>query len=258
MLQLNNPAGRLLNIIQTGRRQPGEKQAAEVWANILRVPVDSKSELLRRIGLVLSLPSEISEKISNIEEIDSPVYLKWVPKVEQAFSILNFQIQWKQFIAHFDPSVEYGLEICSEVLSRSLPEKTADEEKIEQIISQIEGLITFIEGDNIDLITKKFILNSLQSILKSLHEINIAGLHQVEKEFNSIIGAIVINNNYNLDSGKSESVSKFWKIITGISLILSISANAIMIGEKAMSLLPENPQNIEGEVNQNKTNMIDI
>ncbi len=254
MSQLNNPAGRLLKIIKTGRSKPGDSPAVKVWPEILSVPPENKSVLLRRIGLILALPSEIAEKIHSIEEIDSIVYLKWLPKVEQAFSTLNFQIQWKQFMSHFDPSVEYGLEICSEVLSRKRPENTATKKSIENITKDIEELINFVGNESLDSGTKIFIISSLQSLLKSIGEIPISGTLSLEKEFNAIIGSVVIHNNYSLDSKKSESAKKFWKIITGISLILSISANATLIGEKLVHLLPENSSVIEKTIESTDSN----
>ena len=89
MTQTNNPAGRLLNIINAGKRLPGDKQSAENWAQLLTVPIEDKSLLLRRVGYVMALPSQIRDQFEELHNLDKKIYLKWLPSVEASFSILR-------------------------------------------------------------------------------------------------------------------------------------------------------------------------
>ena len=250
MSQINNPADRLLAIVKIGKSQTQTDHVIKVWSNVLSVPFEESSKLLRRISIVYSLPEQIFTKVKTIDDINSDLYLKWFSKVNHAFNSLQFNnFQWGQLMSTFDPSVEYGLEICADVLSRKIPDKTVDDGDLDNATTKIDELLQFIENDNdIDSITKNFIINALHGIYNAIEEISISGLSTLEKEFNSIVGSVVTNRDkYNVDSKKSESANKFWQIITVLSVILSIPASLIAIDDKINNELPENANSIQIE-----------
>lgn len=124
MESLNNPASRLLSIIKDGQQKSNTIISIDIWSEILSVPKENRALLLRRIGYVMALPLQIREKIYNIDNIDPKTYLKWLPRVENSFNMLNFQVPWKTFINNFDGTVMYGMEVCADLLSRRNPDKT--------------------------------------------------------------------------------------------------------------------------------------
>jgi hypothetical protein len=98
----NNPAGRLLEIVDRGKSYNGGLPVIDVWSNILSTPASDYSLLIRRIGHVMALPSQIKSAMEGLEEYNPNIYLKWLPNVENAFKAVHFQMQWNQFISNFD------------------------------------------------------------------------------------------------------------------------------------------------------------
>lgn len=102
---------------------------------------------MRRVGHVLSLPSSIKEAMSYVDDIDRDIYLRWLPRVETSFSILNFQMAWRKFIERFDGEIMYGIEICSDRLSRERPEKIADEKLLSNLLEKVNQLLSELDGN---------------------------------------------------------------------------------------------------------------
>ena len=68
-----------------------------------------------------------------------------------------FQIPWKQFIGKYDKSVIYGMEICSDLLSRECPEQVAEENLLSKLKEQLEELLNSIDSETLDEDLRKFI-----------------------------------------------------------------------------------------------------
>jgi len=234
----NNPAQRLYEIIKDGKQKPREKAAEEVWAELLGVPKKDKSLLLRRVGYVMALPAAIRESVSAISNIDHEVYLKWLPQVEASFSVLNFQMQWTQFIDRFDGAVVYGLEICSDLLSRQNPEKTLPANTIADLHVHVEELLKEVEGTELPEDVKKYISEHLFNIKSALDEYILLGITPLEREFYATIGSIIINRNIYKQSQESQTGKKFWKLMSNLALMISIAVGTIQIGKDTISLLP--------------------
>ena len=257
MTETNNPAGRLLNIINAGKKAPGDKQAAEIWAELLTVPISDNSLLLRRVGYVMALPSQIREQFEELNNLDKKIYLKWLPSVEASFSILNFQMPWKQFIERFDGSVIYGMEICSDLLSRERPEKVAEEDLLSELKNAVDELISKSNSEEIEIDLRKILYGHLLRIKLAIEEYQIRGIVPLEEEFHTVLGEVVLNPDIYKESKRSGFGRKFWDTMGKLALVVTVTVGAIQIGHETISLLPTGEDSIdgafEGEVIENET-----
>ncbi len=251
MTEINNPAGRLLNIVNAGKQKPGEKQAAEIWADLLSVPIQDKSLLLRRVGHVMALPFQIRERFEDLVNLDQKIYLKWLPNVEVSFSMLNFKIAWKQFIERFDPSIMYGMEICSDLLSRESPEQTAEENLLADLKNIVEELLQSIESEELAPDLRVFIYEHLIKIKYSIEEYQIQGITPLKEEFQSIVGSVTLNPELYKKSQDTKLGRKFWEAMGKLALVVTVTVGVIQIGKDTISLLPSGESSVEGEVIQN-------
>ena len=121
MANLNNPAGRLMAIIAKGKKIPRATTSKLAWGTLLEVSSSDLALLLRQIGLVLDLPRQIRSGIGRIGEIDPTVYLRWIPKLEDALANIQFDTAWSDFMDGFDETITDGLAVCDDVLSRCNP-----------------------------------------------------------------------------------------------------------------------------------------
>lgn len=238
MSAMNNPAGRLLTIINAGKAQPKKKRAADIWGALLEVSPQDKTLLLERVGGVLSLPSKIRTEISQIKDVNEGVYLKWLPTVERSFNSLNFDAPWQQFIDIIDEAAIYGMEVCSELLSRMSPEKIIDMNSMDTLKSQIDELLSSLDDQDIDLGIKKFIYEHLTKIKFAIEEYKINGTVPLEDEFHSVLGCIVTNPGIYSNSKETEAGKGFWGVMGKLAVLVTITVGAIQIGQDTIDLIP--------------------
>ena len=262
-MNANNPAGRLHALLTEGHRKLKNKPAEEVWAELLDVPKENKSLLLRRLGHVMAILSAIRENVSNTKGIDPDIFLKWLPRAEASFGILNFQMQWEQFITRFDREVMYGLEVCSDVLSRQYPEKTISESSLTELKTEVEELLNILKSADIPNDLKQFIVERLLAVKSVLEEYVILGSVPIEKEVQSVIGALVIDQTIYKRACATPEGKRFWGVIRKILLVTQIAMGAIQIGTDVISFLPEpqdgdatqNGEDSEGQVDDDKSTL---
>ena len=78
-MEIKTSAGRLLNIIQEGKKIQPHTKCIDAWAKILNTNPSDQPLLYKRLGLVMSLPSQIKEVVLNTEGIsDTKPYLNWL------------------------------------------------------------------------------------------------------------------------------------------------------------------------------------
>jgi len=234
----NNPAGRLHALLREGQSKPKDKPASEIWAEILDVPKEDTGLLLRRVGHVLSLPSSVKEAMSYVDDLDHNIYLRWLSRVEASFSILNFQMAWKQFIERFDGEIMYGIEICSDRLSRERPEKTADQTLLENLLAKVNELLDDLDNTELDANVWFYIYDHLIKIKEAIEEYKIRGIKPLEAVFEQTVGGVVLSPELYQNSQKTPSGKRFWEVMGYLAIVVTITASSIQIGKDVVSILP--------------------
>lgn len=239
MKTLNNPAGRLLEVLKRAKAfQPPNAKALEAWAKILEVPPNDIPHLLTQFGKVLTLPKIVQERIKSQEEINHSIYLKWVPKVESCFKSINLETTIHSFTSNLDEAALDGLEFCSELLSRVQPEIEIDEKEIGKITKQIHKLQDEIIQSEIDNQYKFFMLEKLEELLKALQEYRIMGVEPIDEVFVNTFGRLATNQQIYEETKDTEIGGKFWSVLTRALLLTSLAVTTIQLGQWAQNLLP--------------------
>jgi len=252
MTTTNNPAGRLHALLSKGQSMPNAP-ASESWAELLGVENGNHSLLLRRVGQVMSLPSTTKEAILGLGDHNPEIYLKWLPVAEQTFGLLNFQMQWKQFIERFTPETMYGIEVCSDILSKNRPEKIADDKLLSDLLGKIDELLSELEGAELKTDVWLFIYDHLLSIKEAIEEYPIQGIKPLEAGFEKTVGCVVLSPGIYYEAQQSPVESnyweKFWTITGRLALVVTVAVGSIQIGKDVVPLLPspENKTKIEQE-----------
>jgi len=242
---LNNPAGRLLNLLSQKEKPSFAKlQAGDVWCSILGVPIKDIPTLLRRVGKIMALPSLIEEQIKEAG-LDCSIYLKWLPKVNRAFECLDLDMMWADFIGPIDETVMYGLEICSDQLSKRQPELVIRKSEIEKIKGEIDELLSEIKTSDIDKELKEYLTNHIEDIKNAIEEYELAGIVPIRKAFESTIGAIAVEPKKFQTIKGTILNKKIWTFLRNVGVILHITFTGIQLGNMIIPQLPGPETNIE-------------
>lgn len=245
----NNPAGRLHSLLMEGKEQSQQDRSiSTVWAEILEVPPDDKGLLLRRVGQVMALPSSIKEAMSYIDDIDHSIYMRWLPEVEASFSILNFGMQWKNFIDRFNGEIMFGIEVCSEMLSRERPEKTANEELLADLSEKVNELLSEIDSADLSGNVWLYIRDHLVRVKEAIEEYRIRGIEPLESAFQQAVGGVVSSPEIYKETRRTQKGKRFWEIMGRLALVVAITVGSVQIGKDVVSFLP--PPEAEDKANE--------
>lgn len=240
-MSLNNPAGRLLALLEEAGTPPKDSDRTPVrdrWAKVLGVDRNDRTALLARFGEVMALPSEVRAAVEAVPDITPGVYLKNLSKVEQTFGQVNLEAQWCQFARALDSNVMDGLEVCDELLGRRCPETTLPDDERERIHSQVRELFEEVRAEETDPNLREFLLRHLKAMDDALQEYKISGTPPVVQAAEAILGGTASQVLRRPEARRNPRLRKlFATALTALALTGGVEDN-LALGERVLDALP--------------------
>ncbi len=185
----------------------------------------------------MGLPSEIREEILETHDTPHDLLLKWLPKVEGAFSNMNMQTKWADFIDKFDDTVIYGLEMCSDALSRQRPERTISNDDRTNILETINDLISDLDNQKFPPKLKVLIYEHLRLIRNAIEEYEIRGIDAIKGEVHKVIGSVVLDPTPWDDTKDTKFGKNFWEAMNKLVILTAAYGGLSVIGTDVVHLL---------------------
>lgn len=192
----DNPAANLYALLKQSKSIPTHFSSLQAWHAVLQTN-DDVSLLLSRMGGVMKLTAKAVKALEHLHgDEHEEQWAYWSQRVNNAF--LNQQLvgQWASFIDQIDVHAMGYLKLASAVLRQANPSDLIDGEKIMMVRAQAETLMQKISESDLEESLKNYVLEALQRLLSSIDEIFISGSGPVVSEVESIMGHIVIDENY--------------------------------------------------------------
>lgn len=238
-MKLDNPAARLLSILERGNQLPDTKNCREAWSELLDVKKGDNAVLMGRIGRVMALSTDIIEKLENIGDIQVDRYMHWVKPVENAFIKNNLNGQWKDFKGQINSHVINYLSMTSDLISHKSPEPIISESHLSSILDTAKSLIKDVRKSNLPADIKEFMIKHLYKVCLAVEEYIIRGSESVSTVIESAFGYGVLHGN-SVELAKTNEVAKrFWQSMANIALIVSISTGVQQLAPPIIDLLPD-------------------
>ncbi|WP_025820683.1 hypothetical protein [Shewanella marina] len=238
-MNVNNAAGRLLNILSEGKNANHHAKCKDIWSNILNVNEDNTFVLIGRIGKVFSLVDDISTELKKIDNVDVTRYMSWTKNLEVGFSNCNLDSTWHNFIAHINETTLDYLHMTSGMLSSNRPQPILPYPELERIHADATKLISDIIKTDTPEFLKQYFVEQLRKICIAIEEYKITGSAEVIDIVQATFGKAVLSNEYVKGKDNCESMSKFWKFMTHTALVVSTFAGALQIADSTAKLFPE-------------------
>jgi hypothetical protein len=240
MVKLNNPAARLhalLSKAKQGGEQYRAKSAIESWTIILNGSADNQALMLKRLGRVMELPSAIKTRIESIPDVEHGLYLRWLPKVEEAFRANHLTGPFHLFIDKIDEVTLLGLEHCASALSRRDPDAEISEDELQALKKQVDALIKETAEGDMEEDLKRFILKHLLAIRSAIDEYTLFGSKPLVTAFGETIATVYTEQQAAVKASTSPHGVKFWKCVAGLSVLLTVGDHGLKLAEGVFKLL---------------------
>lgn len=214
-LKIDNPAQRLLDILERGRAHPTHQNCRDVWCKLLEVRKDDEQLLLLRLAKALELSGRIIQVRENHFSSLRGNSSHWKGCVEKAFISQSLNSTWQSFIQHIYVHTLNELAMLSDLFESRGAHSTMDDEEIEALIGRIAELRAEIRTSELSAEMKTLLLKQLAQIQEALESYSISGIEPVMDAVQSTLGLAVIDSEYKQEI-KSGSGSQFGDRISSL------------------------------------------
>lgn len=232
-LKIDNPAQRLLDILEEGKRYNAGENCRAVWRTLLHIDRDAEHHILIRLSQVMALPERIIQVRENNFSSLRGKSTHWENCVRKAFTSQNLNEIWQTFIQYIDERTLYELGTLSDLFETRGTHSTIDANEIDSLLNRIREIREEIRHSELPSAMKTMLLKQLTLIQESLESYFISGVEPVMNAVQSTLGLAVIAPEYK-EEIKSGSGSQFGD---RISTLLGDVANAVTIAG-ALPALP--------------------
>jgi len=218
-LNTDNPAKRLLHILEEGKKENPSSNCRDVWFKLLEVEDENFSILISRLGKVMELPEQIVSQVRS-HNPDRQNYKHFIKQVERAFSTQHLNGMWREFDDHIDEHTITYLDMADTMLDIAKNTEILEKEVLSEMREKINDLLTgILEEENIDEHFKKYIVNYLRKITKAIEEYKISGATPIVESIEQTLGHSTLDEKYKEGLFKTETGKK---IITALGAVASI------------------------------------
>ncbi|MCC4600469.1 hypothetical protein [Xanthomonas melonis] len=185
-MQYDNPAARLLAILEEGQKISINERCRNAWQSLLET--ESQPQLMSRLGKLMSLPQEIIDQTRELYPNQRPTWSHWSNQVNTAFAAQNINAEWNTFIRYIDSHTIDYLAISADLLQAKSTARQLNFDELLSTREMIDSLLQSVLESEISQGLKKFIVHHLRKILTSIEEFKITGSIPILDAVESTIG----------------------------------------------------------------------
>ncbi|EHW2068277.1 hypothetical protein ACLKUG_004833 [Salmonella enterica subsp. enterica serovar Havana] len=224
-LKIDNPAQRLLDLLEQGNEYQRTDNCRKVWQKILQVEGMEEHHLLTRLACAIALTGRI---IQVREDNFSTLRGKsnhWKSHVDKAFVSQSLNDGWYTFQDNIDDRTLTELGMLSDLFETRGAHAGIAADEIDALLERITQLRSEIRESELSSTMKTKLLKQLSQIQEALESYSISGVEPVMDAVQSTLGLAVLHPEYRSEISKGTN-SKFGD---KISDLLSDVANVVTV-----------------------------
>lgn len=237
-MKTDNPAGRLLNLLEEGKNIGPNVKNRDAWGTLLEVEDSNSPLLMYRLGKVMELPKQVIEQIKLNFPNQQNTHSHWSTKVNQAFGVQNLNGKWNDFNQHIDQHTLDYLSMSVDMIDSKGYTQVISSEKLNEIHEKISNLRQdAIDSDELDESFKKIISVYLQKILSAIDEYKISGAVPIMENIEQTLGRTFCDEAYRATIQRTKFGEKLLTTLTFVADITTISLGLPQISDGFQALL---------------------
>ncbi|WP_332399405.1 hypothetical protein [Vibrio metschnikovii] len=236
----SDAAGRLLDILTEAKSKSEKWRSRQVWASVFNIPENDSGSLLLMLAELIRLSDQTKKQLIAIDDIDHQLFLKPFVNVERIFSILNLESSWQPSKQLLDDVTIYGLNVCSDKLSRINQTTSLNDEDLDKIKSMLEQLTDEVLNSALESPLKEFFIRNLEGLRQSLLLYKINGIDGIEQQIQLNIGTLMFNkeNIKSSNTGNNDSLIKgYYDLLEFINKTLDTARKVDRLAGNSISSL---------------------
>ena len=246
MINDNNPAARLLRILEEAAKRPDNEPILTVWGHVFKLGDQNPGPVFRYLVLLGDLADETAKLIKDVPDLQHDIYLRCIPSVKQGLTHPNLGNVWGNIRVHFSEKVLAELSFSAEVLSRHSSERPIAPDDLQEIKNAVDGLFEKVLNSSIDTELKEFLLDLLETIRQAVAEYRIRGAKGLTQSVELVLGRLLAFHKRNpgaITPGDDATslLKDFWTIVEQLDRLTSVALKVKQVAETFTPLLPYLP-----------------
>ena len=234
----DNPAARLLAILELGIQQDQNIKCREIWRKLLNVGSGEDALLMSRLGKIMELPEQTIQIIRKDLPNQKDTYRHWSAQVHKAFSEQNLNSAWQTFRQHIDPHTLTYLRLTADLIQMKSSTSILTGVNIQELKSKIDELLTEVLSSELDSEIKQHIARYLQKILISIDEYRISGALPIIESVEGAFGHAFFDESYRHAMATTEIGAKIVSALSALASAVTVALGAPQLPQ-AFQLLIE-------------------
>lgn len=235
-MQYDNPAARLLSILQEGKKIDPATMCRDAWNKILGT--QSPPQMLSRLGKVMELPQLTIQQLQEHFPHHVQTWTYWSQQVNSAFIQQNIGGNWNSFITLIDVHTINYLQMSSDLLQSKATTKLILGDEIAPIREKLDSILRDLPNAEIPDEIKKMLLRQIQLLIASIDEYRITGALPILDEVFATIGHTSLHK-----EGKSflydhELGQRVLDVLNAISAVVTIATGVPQLQQAVQFFLP--------------------
>lgn len=222
-MNLDNPARRLVTILEAGKKLRGDAPCKAAWADLLGVDQNSH-ELLARMAKVMELPSLAFQVLTDADPSEADNCAHWIAQLNNAFSQQNLSANWSTFIGQIDGhSIRY-LKMHAKILGMGSNRKAIDPAELGKVRAELEGILTeVLASEEIALAPKKYLVRNLRKLITAIDEFHLTGSEAIFDAIEVLVGHAAFDQDYKESLTKNATGSKLTDCLQTLANLVTVA-----------------------------------
>ncbi len=237
-MDFTNPAYRLLNLLEKGKRISPNNPCRSAWAQLLGTSVDSP-ELLIRLGKTMELPSLVVQSLIDTYPDESNTWSHWTTQIQTAFLSQQLHDKWNTFIAHIDDHSFTYLRMHAKLLQVKSKTKPLESEVLTKAREELNDVLSELLSAEIDISAKTYLARNIRKLISSIDEYHISGSASVFDSMEALIAHQFFDPEYKKCLNESSIGGKISTIVGTVADAMTIVMGLPAISGAITELLPK-------------------
>jgi len=214
-LKIDNPAQRLLDLLEQGNNHQRTDKCRAVWQHILQVEGRAEQHLLTRLAHAMALPGRIIQVRDDNFSTLRGKSVHWKRCVDKAFVSQSLNSTWSSFQDNIDDRTLTELGMLSDLFETRGAHAGIAAEEIEVLLERIAPLGREIRESGLSATMKTLLLKQLSLLQDALESYSISGVEPVMDAVQSTLGLAVLHPEYQNEISKGAG-SQFGEKISAL------------------------------------------
>lgn len=233
----DNPAARLLAILEDGRHIQTNMTSRKAWHQLLNVPEGDAPLLMSRLGKVMELPQQIIRIIDDEFPNQGGSYSHWSNRVNSGFEQQNINGNWNTFWQHIDSHTLNYLKLSADLIQTKTPTTLLNEETVEEIREKIDQLLNELLEGGFETEFKQFLSRALQRIIIVVDEYRISGAVPIIESVEIVFGHAFFDEKYRKEVSTTEFGKKLITVLSSVASSVTIALGIPQLPESFQIML---------------------